>query len=292
MANQYVNKVQLADGTSLIDISGDTVAADKLLSGYTAHDKSGAAITGTYVPTVNVTETQDSHGGTIVTISDVVTSGWFGMNYELVKTLPDLNWTLADTTYSSWTPSTTAGTIRAAYAWDTFDADMANYEYAIFADAYIAIEYADGTTYVPRVNAHSEQPMTIVSRRPNTYQRLVDKNYYSNSTYTYNWYITDYYNSSNQRAIAIQQTVGIYLQAANVTFSHSTSDNPTVTVRTPAVYAKCSNNYFTTDAANAVTGATITIKNGKVYRVEKWSNFQSAMNKRAIDFYGEMNPQT
>lgn len=46
MANQYVNKVDLADGTTLIDISGDTITADKMLYGYTAHDKSGKPITG------------------------------------------------------------------------------------------------------------------------------------------------------------------------------------------------------------------------------------------------------
>ncbi len=43
--NQYVNKV-IYGGNTLIDISGDTVEASKLLSGYTAHDKSGAPITG------------------------------------------------------------------------------------------------------------------------------------------------------------------------------------------------------------------------------------------------------
>lgn len=43
MAN---NKVQLSDGTVLIDLTGDTVASDKLLSGYTAHDKSGNQVTG------------------------------------------------------------------------------------------------------------------------------------------------------------------------------------------------------------------------------------------------------
>ena len=48
-SNPYVNKVQLADGTTLIDISSDTVAAGKMLSGTTAHDKSGAQITGTYL---------------------------------------------------------------------------------------------------------------------------------------------------------------------------------------------------------------------------------------------------
>lgn len=47
MANQYVNKVVLANGTTLIDLTADTVVADKLLKGFTAHDKSGALITGT-----------------------------------------------------------------------------------------------------------------------------------------------------------------------------------------------------------------------------------------------------
>jgi hypothetical protein len=32
---------------ALIDLTADTVAADKLVSGYTAHDKSGEAVTGT-----------------------------------------------------------------------------------------------------------------------------------------------------------------------------------------------------------------------------------------------------
>lgn len=43
MAN---NKVQLSDGTVLIDLTSDTVSADKLLSGYTAHNKAGTPITG------------------------------------------------------------------------------------------------------------------------------------------------------------------------------------------------------------------------------------------------------
>lgn len=45
--NPYVNKVQLADGRVLIDLTSDTVDAAHLLSGYTAHDATGAAITGT-----------------------------------------------------------------------------------------------------------------------------------------------------------------------------------------------------------------------------------------------------
>lgn len=71
------NKVQLADGTVLIDLTADTVTADKLLQGYTAHDASGAQITGTASGggAVVINDTTDTHGGTIREITAVVLSG-------------------------------------------------------------------------------------------------------------------------------------------------------------------------------------------------------------------------
>lgn len=45
MANLYKNKV-IYGGDVLIDLTSDTVSADKLAYGITAHDKSGAPITG------------------------------------------------------------------------------------------------------------------------------------------------------------------------------------------------------------------------------------------------------
>ena len=42
-----VNKVALSNGTVLIDLTSDTVTAGSVLAGVTAHDKSGAKITGT-----------------------------------------------------------------------------------------------------------------------------------------------------------------------------------------------------------------------------------------------------
>ena len=45
MANTYVSKVIYGNDT-LIDLTSDTVVANKLLSGYTAHAASGAPITG------------------------------------------------------------------------------------------------------------------------------------------------------------------------------------------------------------------------------------------------------
>ena len=43
----YNSKVVLASGEVLIDLTADTVTADKLIKGYTAHGKDGAPITGT-----------------------------------------------------------------------------------------------------------------------------------------------------------------------------------------------------------------------------------------------------
>lgn len=45
MAEKTISKV-VYGGKTLIDLTSDTVTADKVLSGYTAHDKSGAIITG------------------------------------------------------------------------------------------------------------------------------------------------------------------------------------------------------------------------------------------------------
>ena len=92
MANEYVNKVVLANGETLIDISADTVDAAHLLYNKTAHDKSGAPITGSctydadtsdatasaseilatktgYVNGVKITGSMTNNGGVTGTIS-------------------------------------------------------------------------------------------------------------------------------------------------------------------------------------------------------------------------------
>jgi len=57
--NPYVNKVQTADGTVIMDISSDTVTPNKVLNGETFHDRSGAPQTGSVI-THNVYDGLDS----------------------------------------------------------------------------------------------------------------------------------------------------------------------------------------------------------------------------------------
>ena len=53
--NQYVNKIIYGSQT-LIDLTADTVTPEKILKDYTAHDASGATITGTCEFDVNSTD--------------------------------------------------------------------------------------------------------------------------------------------------------------------------------------------------------------------------------------------
>ena len=55
MANQYVNKVIIGKEVKL-DLTADSVTPDKLAKGITAHDKTGAPITGTSTKDVDSTE--------------------------------------------------------------------------------------------------------------------------------------------------------------------------------------------------------------------------------------------
>lgn len=70
MANEYVSKVGLSDGTILIDLTGDTVTAATLLSGQTAHGANGAPITG------SCTYDSDTTGDT-ATIAEVLATKTF-----------------------------------------------------------------------------------------------------------------------------------------------------------------------------------------------------------------------
>ena len=93
MSNQYVNKV-IVNGVTKIDLTSDTVTANKILSGYTAHSASGAPIVGScdfdsdttdatatvseilatktaYVNKNKITGTMANNGGVTGTISTV-----------------------------------------------------------------------------------------------------------------------------------------------------------------------------------------------------------------------------
>lgn len=79
--NPYANKVQLADGTVLMDISSDTVTADKILPGYTAHRADGSPITGT-LSGVTITAPESGTSTFSITVPNGNTTATFVFNVD------------------------------------------------------------------------------------------------------------------------------------------------------------------------------------------------------------------
>ena len=77
--NPYVNKVELANGTTLIDLSSDTAVASDVAQGKYFHLATGERVQGTGSGSgsggIVITDTTDSAGGTVRTITAVEISG-------------------------------------------------------------------------------------------------------------------------------------------------------------------------------------------------------------------------
>lgn len=80
--NQHANKIVYGN-TVLIDLTADTVTADKILASYTAHDASGAIITGTCDFDVN---SQDAN----VKVAEILTGKTaYARGTKLTGTMPN-----------------------------------------------------------------------------------------------------------------------------------------------------------------------------------------------------------
>lgn len=76
--NPYVNKVQKADGTTLIDLTSDTAVASDVAAGKYFHLATGERVAGTSSGGgggVIISDTTDTHGGTIRTLTGTTISG-------------------------------------------------------------------------------------------------------------------------------------------------------------------------------------------------------------------------
>lgn len=112
--NQYVNKVIFGDET-LIDLTSDTVNPGVLLAGYTAHNHSGAAITGTVatgVPSIGFVDgtfkvqlAAGVYGETLSFSNIYVTVPSSGTN-SITINLPNGTTTPDTSTQNDWIPVT------------------------------------------------------------------------------------------------------------------------------------------------------------------------------------------
>ena len=85
-------------GKVLIDLTGDSVSSDKLVVGATAHDKTGAEITGTNPYEKEATDNEVN--AQAVTISDIIAA----LQSKLPPVTVEITFTIAGTTYTAEVP--------------------------------------------------------------------------------------------------------------------------------------------------------------------------------------------
>lgn len=199
---------------------------------------------------------------------------WLGRGAECIdNAVYSKSDTLANTSFATWTPSTTATTIVATTAPKTFAADLANYEYYLVWECKCDMDYTDAN---PTLKAHflfSRCYMVQqITKRPSTFVNIQASNFDGNactSLYTSN-FLRYYGTTTGTVTYSWGTSYGIYFGAAAATFSSSTSNTPTVTIKTPTVSARCSTTYFSTGNAAKVNQEKSTWSiSGKLYRVKK-----------------------
>lgn len=208
---------------------------------------------------------------------------WLGKDAECVDdSVFSVTKKLKDTGFNGWTPSTTALIITASAAAKTFEADLENYEYYIVWECKSNMDY---TGQSPTLKAHflfSRCYMVQqINKRPASYANILANIFDGNvcsSIYTSN-FLRYYGTTTGSVTYTWSQSYGIYFGAAAATFSSSTSNTPTVTIKTPSVSARCSTTYFSTgNAAKVNQDKSEYSITGKLYRVKKAGIIRSILD--------------
>lgn len=237
------------------------------------------------VPAVNLPVTG---GGTALFYDRDIPYDFLGVAAEKVKDLYTAQYTLKNTGYDTWSPSTTAAAIVSSSTLpDTYAGDMANYEYYLRWKFDADIKYASGTTMKYTTVRELEEMWQVLAKRPSSRANIEANNFNGNNCSTYfTAGFTDYYDKNGSRTYTWSASYGFYLAAAAATFSNSTSDTPTITIKTPAINARCSTTYFSTARAANVDKDNSKVKvMGELWRVKVDSSPSRKMYEFAVDIF-------
>lgn len=185
---------------------------------------------------------------------------------------------LKDTAWHGWTPTTSAQVLIASAAAGTFTAtDMANNEYFLVWECGVDPVY--GASATNKALAVESKGIIIqeLCRRPSSVANIGSANFNSNVCVTSNSSSAlIYYNSSGTLTMTWSASYGFYFGAAAATYNSSSSDNPTVTIKTPTLSARCSTTYLSTANAGYINedDSKGFIK-GKIYRITRNGEFRS-----------------
>ena len=280
-ANTMLEGAQTVEAVVCANLEASYIASGVTVKvGTASDDDSVASVTGTYqggiTPTGTITLSSNTTGVDVAqyAFADVaVPWTWMGEEPTVVNSsFYSDSYLLGSTSYNGWTGSTTAKIIVASASAGTFVASAMNeYEYLINwqMDVSCTLKSTATTKAIPiRECANVWQ---LVTRRPSSLGNITADNFNGNTAYTYftaPW--LKYYNTSGSSTYTWSNSYGIYGTVQTPTFSSTTADSPTVTLKTPIWYARCSSTYFATGRVGDIDQTETTLKRTcKIYRVKK-----------------------
>lgn len=213
------------------------------------------------------------------------TYSYLGKNPVKIADYPAQTVALEDTDFATWTPSTTYTTIYASSNAGTAVLDLANYNYIILWFFDIEYKYDVAESSGSKALRTCQCMQQSIYKNPNGLTALSAQNFNGNyCTPLFTAGLIDYYTSS-ARKLAYTNGVAAYLYAVSATFSSSTSNTPTLTVKTPSIRFVCNNSYLT--AANCAkidkANTKFTLR-GELWRVDKDSTMQG-MYRNIVGLY-------
>ena len=215
---------------------------------------------------------------------------WMGEGVECLNSnLYNATVQLADTTYSTWTASTTAKSLKATQSLSAFSADMDDYAYLLrwVTIAHVALKDTATHTAVPdglQINIFDQQIM----RRPSSLANIQANNYNGNvyvNTAGLGW--MQYYNTSSTKTYTWASSYGFYSGVPTPTFASSSAATTNVTPKTPILYTRCNASYFATDRYGDIDiSNTYWTVHGELYRMDLEKN---CMRQRYTDLIDVIN---
>ncbi|MBO4543892.1 MAG: hypothetical protein J5725_12020 [Bacteroidales bacterium] len=208
-----------------------------------------------------------------------LTWDWKGGYPEFIKTIYTTSFTLGSTSFASWTPSTTAKSIKSAstLSSEAFTGDLTQYEYLLRWRCQFIAVYNTGATLKNQVYHEVADIWQTIFQRPNTVTNITNSNFnYNVCTVLMSTPLTVYYNADGTLTPYFSIAYGIYPSATAASFSSTSSNTPTITPKTPAYNARCSATYFATGRASELDQTNSIIKmQGDLYRIPKHSTLCS-----------------
>ena len=280
-ANTMLEGAQTVEAVVCANLEASYIASGVTVKvGTASDDDSVASVTGTYqggiTPTGTITLSSNTTGVDVAqyAFADVaVPWTWMGEEPTVVNSsFYSDSYLLGSTSYNGWAGSTTAKAILASASAGTFVASsMSQYEYLINwqMDVVCTLKSTATTKAIPiRECANVYQ---LVTRRPNSMTNITNDNFNGNTVYTFfTAPFMQYWNTSGSSTYTWSNSYGIYGTVQTPTFSNNTADSPTVTLKTPIWYARCSSTYFATGRVGDIDQTATTLKRTcKIYRVKK-----------------------